>query len=211
MKIDLYTQKGEKKGTVDVADSMFKADIHEELMRLSVIRQLANARSGTAAHAKTRAEVRGGGRKPWKQKGTGRARFGSTRNPIWRSGGAAFGPRNDRNYSKDMPKKARRIALFSVLTQKATDSEIFALDGFTSKEPKTKEFAVMMSKLPVTRSLLVVLSEKDAVLEKSASNLPNVKTILVNYLNPHDLLKYEKVMFLEPALKKAEELFLDKK
>ncbi|MCK5138817.1 MAG: 50S ribosomal protein L4, partial [Thermodesulfovibrionia bacterium] len=146
--------------------------------------------------------------KPWKQKGTGRARFGSSRNPIWRSGGAAFGPRNDRNYSKDMPKKARRIALFSVLTQKATDSEIFALDGFTSKEPKTKEFATMMSKLPVTRSLLVVLSEKDAVLEKSASNLPNVKTILVNYLNPHDLLKYEKVMFLEPALKKAEELFL---
>ena len=208
MKIDLYTQKGEKKGVIDVSDSMFKADVHEELMRLAVIRQLANARSGTAAHVKTRAEVRGGGRKPWKQKGTGRARFGSTRNPIWRSGGAAFGPRNDRNYSKDMPKKARKIALFSVLTQKANDSEIFALDGFTSKEPKTKDFAVMMAKLPVERSLLVVLSEKDAILEKSASNLPNVKTILVNYLNPHDLLRYEKVMFLESALKKAEELFL---
>ncbi len=208
MKIDLYTQKGEKKGTVDAADAMFKADIHEELMRLSLIRQLANARSGTAAHAKTRAEVRGGGKKPWRQKGTGRARFGSSRNPIWRSGGAAFGPRNERNYSKDMPKKARKIALFSVLTQKATDSDIFALDGFTTKVPKTKEFVTMLEKLPIKRSVLVVLSEKDSVLEKSASNIPNVKTILVNYLNPHDLLKYEKVMFLESALKKAEELFL---
>ena len=207
MKIDLYTQKGEKKGVIDASDAIFKADIHEELMRLAVIRQLSNGRVATA-HVKTRAEVRGGGRKPWRQKGTGRARFGSTRNPIWRSGGAAFGPRNDRNFSKEMPKKARRIALFSILTQKATDSEIFALDGFTSKEPSTKEFTAMMSKLPVTRSLLVILSEKDAIIEKSASNLPNVKTILVNYLNPHDLLKYEKIMILEPALKKAEELFL---
>lgn len=208
MKIDLYTQKGEKKGAIDISDVMFKAEVHEELMRLAVIRQLANARSGTAAHAKTRGEVRGGGKKPWKQKGTGRARFGSTRNPIWRSGGAAFGPRNDRNYSKDMPRKARKIALFSVLTQKATDSEIFALDGFNFKEPRTKDFVSMMAKLPVKRSLLVVLSEKDAVLEKSANNIPNVKTILVNYLNPHDLLKYEKVMFLESALKKAEDLFI---
>ncbi|MBN2087297.1 50S ribosomal protein L4 [Candidatus Peregrinibacteria bacterium] len=207
MKIDLYTQKGEKKGTLDVADAMFKTEVNEELMNIAVLRQLANARVATA-HVKTRAEVRGGGKKPWRQKGTGRARFGSSRNPVWRSGGVAFGPRNDRNYSIDMPKKARRAALFSVLTQKATENEIFALEGFVSKEPKTKEFSAMMSKLPVTRSLLVVISDKDTVLEKSASNLPNVKTILVNYLNPHDLLKYEKVMFLEPALKKAEELFL---
>ncbi|MBU1682902.1 50S ribosomal protein L4, partial [Patescibacteria group bacterium] len=207
MKIDLYTQAGEKKGTVDVSDSMFKAPVHEELVRLALIRQMANARQ-PIAHTKTRGEVRGGGRKPWRQKGTGRARFGSTRNPIWRGGGVAFGPRNDRNYSKNMTKKARRGALFSVLSQKAGDNEIFALNKFEVKTPKTKDFTAMMSKLPVERSLLVVAGEKDVNLEKAAGNLPNVKVILVNYLNPHDLLKYEKVMFLESALKKAEELFL---
>jgi len=207
MKIDLYTQAGEKKGTVDVSDVMFKAPVHEELVRLALIRQMSNARQ-PIAHTKTRGEVRGGGRKPWRQKGTGRARFGSTRNPIWRSGGVAFGPRNVRNFNKNMTKKARRAALFSLLSQKAGDSQIFALNKFELKTPKTKDFTTMMSKLPVERSLLVVAGEKDANLEKSASNLSDVKVILVNYLNPHDLLKYEKVMFLESALKKAEELFL---
>jgi large subunit ribosomal protein L4 len=210
MKIDLYTQKGEKKGTVDVQDSMFKAPIKEELVRLAVKRQMANARIDTA-HVKTRAEVSGGGRKPWKQKGTGRARFGSSRNPIWRHGGVAFGPRGNRNYSQRMPKKARQAALFSCLSAKAGDNEIFALDKFEVKQPKTKEFVQMMSKLPVSRSLLVVIPAKDVNIQKSADNLPNVKIILVNYLNPHDLLKYEKVMFMEPAIKKAEELFLKQK
>jgi len=172
------------------------------------LRQTANARHSAIAHAKTRGEVRGGGRKPWRQKGTGRARFGSIRNPIWRGGGVTFGPTNERNYSKNMTKKARRIALFSCLSVKAGDNQVFALDKFELKEPKAKEFVQMMSKLPVDRSLLVVLGEKDEITEKSANNLPNVKTILVNYLNPYDLLKYEKVMFLESALKKAEELFL---
>ena len=111
MKIDLYTQSGEKKGTVDVSDAMFKVVVNDELIRLSVIRQLANRRH-VNAHVKTRGEVRGGGKKPWRQKGTGRARFGSSRNPIWRGGGVAFGPRNVRNFSLDMPKKARRSALF---------------------------------------------------------------------------------------------------
>ena len=207
MKIDLYTQKGEKKGTLDATDKMFKADINEELVRTAVIRQTSNARQ-VVAHVKSRGEVRGGGAKPWRQKGTGRARFGSSRNPIWRSGGASFGPRNVRNFSKDMPKKMRRAALFSCLSAKAGDNGIFALDKFESKEPKTKEFASLMAKLPVERSLLIVMDEKNPMLEKSTSNLANVKTILVNYLNPYDLLKYEKVMFLESALKKAEELFL---
>ena len=207
MKIDLYTQKGEKKGTVDAPDTMFKAPIKEDLVHSLVVRQMANARS-VGAHTKTRADVRGGGSKPWRQKGTGRARFGSSRNPIWRSGGVAFGPSNERNYTKNMPKKARRTALFSCLSVKAGDNQVFALDKFETKEPKTKEFANLMSKLPVERSLLIILTEKDANLQKSADNLPNVKTILVDNLNPHDLLKYEKVMFLESALKKAKELFL---
>lgn len=207
MKLDLYEQSGKKKGTSDASDQIFAAPVNEELMRLALIRQLANARQATA-HVKTRGEVSGGGKKPWRQKGTGRARFGSSRNPIWRSGGVAFGPRNVRNFSKAMPKKARRAALFSGLSQKASSKDIFVLDKFESKVPKTKEFAQLFEKLPVERSLLVVLDKKDLNLEKSASNLPNVKTILVDYLNLHDLLKYEKVMFIEGALKRAEELFL---
>lgn len=207
MKIDLYTQAGQKKGTADASDAMFAAKVNDELVRLAVIRQLANGRQASA-HVKHRGEVRGGGRKPWRQKGTGRARVGSSRNPVWRSGGVAFGPRNTRNYTLNMPKKARRAALFSCLSQKATDKQVFALEGYVAKEPKTKEFAELVAKLPEGRNLLVVLDQKNDVLEKSARNLPNVKTILVNYLNPHDLLRFENVMFLEASLKKAEELFL---
>lgn len=150
----------------------------------------------------------GGGKKPWRQKGTGRARFGSSRNPIWRGGGVAFGPSNERSYAKLMPKKARRAALFSGLSQRAAEKAIFALDKFDAEAPKTKKFATLLGKFPVERSLLVVIADRDLNLEKSASNLPNVKVVLVNYLNLHDLLKYEKIMFMEPALKKAEELFL---
>ncbi len=207
MTIDLYEQSGNKKGEIEVNKKIFAAPLREELMRLAVIRQLANARQ-VCAHVKKRGDVRGGGKKPWKQKGTGRARFGSSRNPIWRGGGVAFGPSNKRNFKKAMPKKARRAALFSGLSQKASQKSIFALNQFKIKSPKTKEFIKLLEQLPVKKSLLIILNEKDRNLEKSVSNLPNVKAILVNYINLHDLLKYEKIMFMEPALKKAEELFL---
>ncbi|MFH0838236.1 MAG: 50S ribosomal protein L4 [Patescibacteria group bacterium] len=207
MKIDLYAQSGEKKGTTEVSDAMFKVVVNDELIRLSVIRQLASRRQANA-HVKTRAEVRGGGKKPWRQKGTGRARFGSSRNPIWRGGGVAFGPRNIRNFSLNMPKKARRSALFSCLSQKAADSKVFALDAYKSDAPRTADFAAMVEKLPAGRSLLIVLDAKNEILEKSAGNLPKVKTILVDYLNPHDVLTYDNIMFMKPALTKAEEIFL---
>jgi len=207
MKIDLYEQSGEKKGTLDVSDAMFKVTVNDELIRLTVIRQLANRRQANA-HVKTRAEVRGGGKKPWKQKGTGRARFGSTRNPVWRGGGVAFGPRNVRNYKLEMPKQARRAALFSCLSQKAADNKIFALESYETETPKTKDFVTMMEKLPAGRSLLVILEKKDASIEKSAHNIPEVKTILVDYLNPHDLLTFDNIMFLKPSIKRAEEIFL---
>ncbi|MBU0706429.1 50S ribosomal protein L4 [Patescibacteria group bacterium] len=207
MKIDLYVQSGEKKGTTEASDAMFKVVVNDELIRLSVIRQLANRRQANA-HVKTRAEVRGGGKKPWRQKGTGRARFGSSRNPVWRGGGVAFGPRNVRNFSLDMPKKARRSALFSCLSQKAADNRIFALDTYKADTPKTGDFSAMVEKLPAGRSLLIVLDAKNEILEKSANNLPKVKTILVDYLNPHDILTYDNIMFMKPALKKAEEIFL---
>lgn len=207
MKIDLYAQSGEKKGTTEASDAMFKVVVNNELIRLTVIRQLANRRQANA-HVKTRADVRGGGKKPWRQKGTGRARFGSSRNPIWRGGGVAFGPRNVRNFAIDMPKKARRAALFSCLSQRAADGKVFALDAYKANVAKTKDFVTMIEKLPAGRSLLIVLEGKNEVLEKSANNLPNVKTILVDYLNPHDLLSFDNIMFMEPSLKKAEEIFL---
>ena len=161
MKIDLYAQSGDKKGTVDVSDAMFKAAVNDELIRLAVIRQMSNSRLGNA-HVKTRADVRGGGKKPWRQKGTGRARFGSSRNPVWRGGGVAFGPRNIRNFFIEMPKKARRSALYSCLSQKAADSKVFALDAYKADQPKTKDFAAMVKKLPQGRSLLIVLEKKSS-------------------------------------------------
>lgn len=206
MKLDLYTQDGSKKGTTDASDILFKSPVNEELVRLALLRQMANARQANA-HTKTRGEVRGGGRKPWRQKGTGRARFGSSRNPIWRGGGIVFGPRNNRNYKRRMNQRDRQAALYSLLSAKAAEKNVIALEKFEADQPKTKLFAQMLSKLPEHRSMLVVIDEKNKVLEKSANNLPNVKTILVNYLNPHDLMKYEKVMFLKPSLKKAEQLF----
>lgn len=208
MTIDLYLQSGEKKGTVKVSDRLFSAPVKEELMRLAVLRQLSNARQANA-HVKHRGEVRGGGKKPWRQKGTGRARVGSSRNPVWRSGGVAFGPRNVRNYTKAMNKKARRAALFSGLSQKAANKEVFALDKFEVDQPKTKAFFDLMSKLPVERSLLVVTEDTNNNLAKSVRNLPNVNLVRFDYLNLHSLLKSEKVMFTTEALKKAEEHFLN--
>lgn len=207
MKIDLYQQSGEKKGQLEASDLIFNVPVNDELIRLSVIRQLSNGRQA-GAHVKHRGEVRGGGKKPWKQKGTGRARVGSSRNPVWRSGGVAFGPRNTRNYTLNMPKKARRQAIFSCLSQKVQDNKLFALNEFKGETPKTKAFVSLFNKLPAGRSLLVVMDKKDPILEKSASNLPNVKTILVDYLNPHDLLTFENIMFMEASVKRAEELFL---
>ncbi len=206
MKLDLYTQEGNKKGAIEVPDALFSAPVNEGLIHLSVVRHLANARQANA-HTKTRGEVRGGGRKPWKQKGTGRARAGSSRSPIWKGGGIIFGPRNTRNYSVRMNKKAWRGALTSVLSQKASQEQVFALESFQLEAPKTKAFAHMLALLPKHRSLLVVLPEKSDLIEKSACNLPNVKVVLVNYISPYDLLRYEKIMFMEPSVKKAEELF----
>ncbi len=207
MKLDLYQSTGVKKGTVEVSDDLFKAKVNHELMRLALVRQQGNARVAIA-DVKNRAEVRGGGKKPWKQKGTGRARAGSSRSPVWHGGGVAFGPKSNRNFSTRMSKNSRRAALFGALSQAAAADHIFALESFDAKAPKTKTFTDLLKKLPVERSLLIVIPEKNRILEKSAGNLPHVKTILVNYLNLFDILKYDKIMFLVPALKKAEELFL---
>lgn len=208
MKVDLYSQKGEKTGQVELKKEFFEVPYNEDLIHQALVRQHANKRVAIA-HTKTRSEVRGGGRKPFRQKGTGSARQGSRRNPHFKGGGVVFGPRNDREYSVDMPRKQRRKALFSALSAKAKADQIIALDKYEG-EVKTKAFAEMLKKLPIERNVLVVIPEKNEVIQKSTSNLENAKTILVNYLNIADLQKYRKVLFLKDALPKMEEVFTSK-
>ncbi|PIR55315.1 50S ribosomal protein L4 [Candidatus Peregrinibacteria bacterium CG10_big_fil_rev_8_21_14_0_10_36_19] len=206
MKVDLYTQKGEKKGQLELPKELFEIPFNKDLVHQALVRQLANKRLSTA-HSKTRGEIRGGGRKPFKQKGTGNARQGTIRAPHMRGGGVVFGPTNERNYEKDMPKKQRRKALLSALSLKATENQIIALEGYKLDSPKTKDFAALIQKLPITRNVLVVIPEKDMVVQKSSSNLSNAKTILANYLNIHDLQKYRTILLFEESINKLKETF----
>lgn len=206
--IDLYNQQGEKKGQVKVSQEIFGQKFNADLVHQALVRQLSNKRLGMIAHTKDKGDVRGGGRKPFRQKGTGQARQGSTRNPHQIGGGVAHGPHNVKNYNKMMPKKQRRKALFCALSAKMGENKIMALDKYESTEIKTKPFAEMLKKLPIQKDVLVVLSQKDKILQKSSNNIPTVKTLLVNYLNIADLQKYENVLFMEDALQKMEETFL---
>lgn len=209
MKVTLYTQTGSKKGDATLPKELFEAKINEGLMHQAMVRQLNNARVDTA-FTKMRGEVKGGGKKPYRQKGTGRSRQGSIRSPIHRGGGVTFGPRANRNYYKQMPKKQRRAALFSALSLKAKQEQVLVLESFESKEPKTKMFAEMLTKLPVKRKILIVIPENDFVLEKSVRNLSSLRVVHSAYLNIVDLLWAETVLFLQPALVKAEEIFVSK-
>ena len=208
MKADLYTQKGEKKGQVELKKEYFEVPFNGDLIQQALVRQHANKRA-PFKYVRQRAEVTATGKKPHRQKGTGYARQGSKVGPHMRGGGKAFGTRNNRNYTVAMPKKQRRKALFSALSVKAKDNQIMALEGYEG-EVKTKAFAEMVAKLPVERNVLVVIPEKNEVIQKSSSNLPNVKTILVNYLNIADLQKYRNVLFLKDALGKMDEVFSEK-
>lgn len=212
MKFDLYTQSGDKKGTVDANDSIFGIKPNMELLSQAFNRQRNNARRGTA-HTKTRSEVKYSTRKIYRQKGTGGARHGARSANVFRKGGVTFGPRSNRNWTLQMPKKQRRKALFSALSLKAKEKAIFCLDNYEG-EMKTKPFAQMLEKLEPLKdrkNVLIVISERNPTLEKSANNLTNTKTILANYLNIADCLKYDSVMFVGDALQKAEEIFLAKK
>lgn len=209
-KITLYNQQGEKTGDVQVSDAIFGAKFNQDLVHQALVRQQANARVSEITYTKTKGEVRGGGKKPYPQKGTGRARQGSIRNPHWKGGGVAFGPKNDRNYSQMMPKKQRRLAIFSALSAKLKDGKIIAVDKYEAKEVKTKNFMAMLHKLPIEKDVLILIPEKDATIQKSSANLPFVKTMLVNYLNIRDLQRFDQILFFEKALKKMEDLFLTK-
>ena len=207
MKADLYDATGAKKGSVDLNEQIFGAKINPDLMHRAVILRQANARN-PIAHTLTRAEVSATTKKLFRQKGTGNARRGAKSTNLLRGGGVTHGPRNDRNFSKDMNKKERRAALFSSLTARATDKGIFALEGLNEKAPKTKVFAELLAKLPAGKRYLFVLPERNEIFEKSAANIPEVRTIRASYLNPYDVLKHDQLCFVGDALKSLETTFL---
>ncbi|MFH1444116.1 MAG: 50S ribosomal protein L4 [Candidatus Peregrinibacteria bacterium] len=211
MTIDVYTATGEKKGTADLPSVLFEAPIRIGLMHQAVMLQQGNRRA-SIAHVKTRGEIRGSTKKLFPQKGTGRARRGSVRSPLLRGGGKAFGPRNKANFSRNMPHSMRRAALLSSLSFQAKRGIILGLENYP-EAIKTKQALALLQKLPVElgRPILVVLPEKHHALTLSVRNIPRVKTLLVNYLNPEDVLAARHVVFLTEAITKAEQIFTAKK
>lgn len=207
MKVDLYTQSGELKGQIELPKEIFEVKFNADLIHQALVRQHANARENIA-HTKTKGDVSGGGRKPYRQKGTGRARQGSSRSPLWKGGGVTFGPRNNRNFEKLMPKKQRRQALFSALSEKARQNAVFCLESFETEKASTKVFNEMIKKLPIKTDALFVIPEKDGKITLSARNLKSAKTILPGYLNIEDLRKYEKLVFFKDAIEKLSSTFL---
>ena len=187
--VSVYNIEGKEVGSIELNDAVFGVEVNEHLVHMAVVNQLANNRQGTQS-AKTRSEVSGGGRKPWRQKGTGHARQGSTRSPQWTGGGVVFAPK-PRDYSFKMNKKEKRIALLSALSSKVADNKIVVLDAFNLDEVKTKKFAEVMSNLKVDKALVVIEGEnKNVVL--SGRNIPTVKVSATNEINTYDVLKYPK-------------------
>jgi len=199
MLLPIKDMAGAQVGEIELNDTIFAAPVNKSLMHQALVRQLANARQGTHK-TKTRGEVAGGGRKPWRQKGTGRARQGSIRAPQWVGGGTVFGPR-PRKYTKQMPRKMRRSALRGALTAKAGENQIVVIDGWAMETPRTKEMASALRALDAEgKSVLMVLAEKSEGLQRSASNLSNVKMLLSGYLNIRDLLGHDIVLMSKDAV-----------
>jgi large subunit ribosomal protein L4 len=201
MKVDVLNLEGQKVKTVDLPAKIFEAPINTNLMHQAYVRQMANARLGTHK-TKSRGEVSGGGRKPWRQKGTGRARQGSIRSPQWVGGGKVHTPR-PRDYSQKMPRKMRRAALRSALSVKASDQAILILDDFTLSEPKTRQMAQVVDNLVGESSVLVIFPEKNENYDqvaRAANNLPDLKLLIANYMNIRDLLGFDKVIIQKDAL-----------
>jgi len=204
-KVDLYNMKGEVVGDIQLSDNVFGADINKDALHAVVVNQLANKRQGTQS-TKTKSEVRGGGRKPWRQKGTGRARHGSIRSAQWIKGGIALGPK-PRSYRYTLPKKVKRIALKSALTSKVSANEILVLDNLALDAIKTKAMVGVLNNLKVDTSALIVIDSKNENIVKSARNIPGVKTAFVNTINVYDILKYDKFIITKDAVEKVEEVY----
>lgn len=205
MQVPLYNQAGDQISQIELRDDIFGIEPNKAVMHQAYVRQLANARQGTA-DTKTRGEVRGGGKKPWKQKGTGRARQGTTRAPHWKGGGVVFGP-HPRSYEQRMPRKMRHLALKSALAAKAQENQIKVVDEISLDAVKTREMKTILDRLQAKPSALILLSEANTNVSKSAHNLDKVKTLRTNYLNIRDLLGYEIVVMSKSALSAVETFF----
>ncbi len=202
--VSVYNIEGKEVGTIDLNDAVFGVEINEHLLHMAVVQQLANKRQGTQK-AKTRSEVRGGGKKPWRQKGTGHARQGSTRAPHWTGGGVVFAP-TPRDYSFKLNKKEKRAALLSALTSRVEEKKFIVVDNMTFGEIKTKNFQNVLNNLNVNKAL-VVLEEGNKNTELSARNIPGVRTARVNTINVYDILKYNTVIATTAAVTLIEEVY----
>ena len=204
-KVTVYDMTGKSVGEMTLSDAIFGIEPNTSVMHAAVVNYLANQRQGTQSTL-TRSEVSGGGRKPWKQKGTGRARQGSTRAPQWTHGGVALGPK-PRDYSYELPKKVKRLALKSAFSAKVADNNLIVVDNIAVEGYKTKAVAEMLSNLGADKKALIVMPEVDAKLIKSAANIPGVKTALVNTINVYDILNCDKFIVAKSALEKIEEVY----
>ena len=204
-KIDVYDMQGKKVSNIELNDSVFGIEPNEEIVHEALVNYMANQRQGTAS-TKTRAEVSGGGRKPWRQKGTGRARQGSIRAPQWFKGGIALGPK-PRDYRYTINKKERRLAIKSVLSSKVLENNLVVVDKLELKEIKTKNMVKVLENLKVEGKALMVLPVKNENVQASARNIEGVKTSLVNTINVYDLLKYNKLVLTVDSVKALEEVY----
>ena len=202
--VAVYNMEGKEVGTIELNDSVFGVEVNEHLVHMAVVQQLANNRQGTQK-AKTRSEVSGGGRKPWRQKGTGHARQGSTRAPQWTGGGVVFAP-TPRDYTIKLNKKERRLALKSVLTAKVQENKFIVLDELKLDEIKTKKFQAVLDNLNVNKAM-VVLNENDKNVVMSAKNIPNVITAQTNTINVYDILKYNTMIVTKAAVETIQEVY----
>ena len=202
--VSVYNMEGKEVGTLELNDAVFGVEVNEHLVHLAVVSQLANNRQGTQS-AKTRSEVSGGGKKPWRQKGTGHARQGSTRAPQWTGGGVVFAP-TPRDYTIRLNKKEKRLALKSALTSRVLENKLIVVDELKFDEVKTKNFANVMNNLKAPKAL-VVMAEKNENVIKSANNLEGVKTALVSTINVYDILKYNTVVTTKAAVAAIEEVY----
>ena len=204
-KVDLYNMDGKVIGDIELSENIFGTEVNEDVLYLAVESYLANQRQGTQS-TKTRSEVRGGGIKPWRQKGTGRARQGSIRAPQWLKGGIALGPK-PRTYTIKLTKKVKRLALKSALSSKVNDNNIMVVDEINFSEIKTKNMVNVLNNLKLETNALIVLGDKNENVVRSAKNIPNVKTAYVNTINVYDILKYNKFIMTKEAAAKIEEVY----
>ena len=202
--VSVFNMEGNEVGTLELNDAVFGVEVNEHLVHQAVVAQLANKRQGTQS-AKTRSEVSGGGRKPWRQKGTGHARQGSIRAPQWTGGGVVFAPK-PRDYSVKMNKKEKQLALKSVLTSRVNENKFIVLDELTLTEIKTKQMKAVLDNLKVEKALIVT-KDVDSVVVKSANNLPKVKTAVTNTINVYDILKYDTMVVTKEAVAALEEVY----